>query len=75
MNLKTISGILRNDWHAMRLIRLGLGIVIAFQAFQMKDGCFAILAALVIFQALSNTGCAGGSCAIPKAKTRQATNN
>ncbi len=48
-------------WHLMRFFRLGLGIAIAIQAFRMNDLVAGFIAAIFLFQALSNTGCCGSS--------------
>jgi hypothetical protein len=45
----------------MRLFRLGLGIAIAIQAFRMNDLVAGFIAAIFLFQALSNTGCCRSS--------------
>lgn len=48
-------------WHLLRFFRLGLGIAIAIQAFRMNDFVAGFIAAIFLFQALSNTGCCGSS--------------
>lgn len=48
-----------NGWHFMRFLRLGIGIFIAVQAIQYRDALSGIIAALFLFQAVSNTGCCG----------------
>lgn len=54
------------DWHFMRWIRLGLGIIIAFQAIQSRDAFSGFIAAFFLFQAIANVGCCGGSnCSAP----------
>jgi hypothetical protein len=45
----------------MRFFRLGLGMAIAIQAFRMNDLVAGFIAAIFLFQALSNTGCCGSS--------------
>jgi hypothetical protein len=52
------------EWHWLRWLRLGLSLLVAFQAWELKDGVLWILAALLAIQAISNTGCASGSCKI-----------
>ena len=49
-------------WHWMRWVRLGISFLVAFQAWELKEGVLWILAALLAIQAISNTGCASGSC-------------
>ena len=45
----------------MRWVRLAMGLMIAFQAFQSKDALFGLLSAFFIYQALTNTGCYGAT--------------
>lgn len=40
-----------------------MGIIVAYQAFELQNGLLGILAGLFIFQALGNaTCCGGGAC-------------
>lgn len=58
----------------MRWVRLVMGLFIAFQAFEMQSVLMAFLSAIVLFQALTNTGCCGASgCSVdvPKIKKDQ----
>ena len=58
-----------SGWHFMRWLRLGLGLFIAFQAFQMQDIFAGLLASFLLFQVVTNTGCCGANgCAIPTQK-------
>lgn len=68
--METIKGKLLTNWSLMRWLRLIMGVIIAFQAFQLKDGLLGILAAFFIYQALSNTACCGaGACSVePKVR-------
>lgn len=50
------------EWHWLRWVRLGLSLVVAFQAWELKDGVLWILAGLLAAQALFNAGCSAGSC-------------
>jgi hypothetical protein len=60
---------LLTDWNFMRLLRLGLGIYIAIQAFQTLSVLSGVIATFFLFQALTNTGCCGSNgCAVPVKK-------
>ncbi len=48
-------------WHFMRWFRLGIGIFILIQSFQMQDLFAGVFGIFILFQALSNTGCCGSS--------------
>lgn len=50
----------------MRWLRLGLGLLLAVQAYQMHDTLSGLLAGFLFFQALTNTGCCGNNnCSVP----------
>jgi len=67
--MKTIKQTLFTDWHFMRWLRLGLGIVAAVQAIIFHDTLLGFLSAFLLFQTVTNTGCCGaGACAVPKQK-------
>jgi len=52
---------LLTGWNFMRLMRLGIGVFFAIQAIQMHDGLIGVIAALLLFQVASNTGCCGAN--------------
>ncbi len=61
-----IKQTLLTGWNFMRWLRLGLGALMAVQAWQMHDTLSGLLAGFFIFQAVSNTGCcANNNCSIP----------
>ena len=69
--MNSIQQILTSDWHFMRFVRLGIGLVIGFNAIQDGNGLLGLLSGLFIFQALSNTGCCGaGACSATKQESR-----
>ena len=47
-------------WDFMRWLRLAMGLIVAYQAFELQIGLLGILAGLFIFQALANAACCGG---------------
>lgn len=57
------------NWNFMRLLRLGLGIYIAVQAIETLSLFSGVVAAFLIFQAVTNTGCCGSNgCVMPTKK-------
>jgi hypothetical protein len=65
-SMKTLKTTLLYNWHLMRVLRLGLGIICAVQAIQMHDFLSGGIAGVLLFQALSNKGCCGpAGCAAP----------
>lgn len=74
--MNTIQNTLFTDWHLMRFVRLGMGLAIGFNAWQVGSGMIGLLAGILIFQALSNTGCCGsGGCAVPAKPANSGTEN
>jgi len=69
--METIKQILFTNWHLMRWLRLGLGIIAGIQAFIFHDTLLGFLSAFLLFQTVTNTGCCGaGACAVPKQKIK-----
>ena len=52
-----IKETLLTGWNWVRWFRLGLGIAIAFQALETHDALSGMISALLLFQAVTNTGC------------------
>jgi hypothetical protein len=52
------------NWHAAHWIRLLLGLVVCFQAVYASDGLLGVVAAFLLLQAFTNTGCCGTTCAV-----------
>lgn len=64
---------LLTNWHFMRWLRLGMGLYAAVVALQLHDPLSGFIAALFLFQAVTNTGCCGaGGCAVPSSKNNSA---
>ena len=62
---------LLSDWNFLRVLRLALGIFIAIQALETRDALSGVIAAFLLFQAVSNTGCCGvNSCSTPIVKNK-----
>jgi len=54
------------NWHTMRWIRLVSGLFLVVGSWQMHDIWLGAAAGLLLFQAITNTGCCGsGACQIP----------
>lgn len=72
MNLR----ILLTNWHAMRILRLALGVFIGVQAIIRPDAFAGIVAALFLFQAVTNSGCCGsGGCALHSSSQEKGVSN
>ncbi len=69
--MNTIKQTLLYNWHLMRWIRLLLGIMMAYQALVFADTLSGLIAAVFLYQALTNTGCCGvDGCAVPTKTTK-----
>lgn len=63
---------LLSGWNVVRIIRLILGVMLVIQAIQTKFWGAGLLGGLLLFQAITNTGCCGASgCAVPVNKSKQ----
>lgn len=70
MNIQTLL----SDWNLMRFVRLGLGVYIGMQAFETQSILSGLLAAFLLYQVVTNTGCCGANgCAIPTKKSNTDT--
>ncbi len=61
--MDTLKNIIFTGWNFMRWLRLGIGLVVAYQAFATQNGLLGLLAGIFIFQAVANAACCGsGGC-------------
>jgi hypothetical protein len=56
---------LLSNWGFARIIRLGLGIVMIIQAFQMSNFMVGVFGSFFAWQGLLNKGCGVGGCGVP----------
>lgn len=54
--------LLFTNWHAMRWIRLVIGLFFVQQAIQYQEFLLGFIAAFFLFQAVFNTGCGLNGC-------------
>lgn len=67
--MHSIINTLRYGWSFMRIIRLTLGSMIVYQAVVYHDSIAGLIGGLLLFQAVTNTGCCGtSSCSTPISK-------
>ena len=57
------------NWPFMRILRLAIGLMIGFQAYQAGDKIAGFIAVLFLYQAISNTGCGLGGACVPARKS------
>lgn len=53
---------LSEDWYPMRWVALAIGLVFAVEALLQWDLVSGLLGAVLLFQAVTNTGCMSGRC-------------
>lgn len=56
--------LLFTNWHAMRWIRLVIGLFFIQQAIQFQHYLFGFVAVFFLFQAVFNTGCGLNRCKV-----------
>ena len=60
--------LLFTNWHAMRWIRLVIGLFFTIQAFQYQEIFYGFIAVFFLLQAMFNTGCALNGCQVSSFK-------
>lgn len=65
--MNTIKNTLFANWHPMRWIALAFGLFLGWNWLANSAALSGFLSAFFLFQAVTNTGCLCGSCAIPAA--------
>ena len=60
--------LLFTNWHAMRWIRLVIGLFFIQQAIQFHEYLLGFMAVYFLFQAIFNTGCSLNGCEVPTIK-------
>lgn len=68
--MNSILSTVLTSWHPVRnlgrWLRLAFGLFLAVQAWQLHDVPSGFLSAVLLFQAVTNTGCCGAAgCALP----------
>ncbi|SHL17425.1 hypothetical protein SAMN05444266_102309 [Chitinophaga jiangningensis] len=56
----------RRDWNILRFIRLVSGLTAIVFSILHKEALLGALGGFLTLTSLLNTGCAGGSCSIPR---------
>jgi hypothetical protein len=68
LNHIKMKKMLFTNWHAMRWIRLVIGLFFIQQAIQFHEFLMAFVAVFFLFQAVFNTGCGLNGCQVPTFK-------
>ncbi|MBS1946515.1 MAG: hypothetical protein JST47_02000 [Bacteroidetes bacterium] len=70
--MNSIKQMIFSGWHLARIIRLAFGMIMSINAIATHDPLSGIIGALFLFQAVTNTGCCGTSCAAPLRSQKEA---
>ncbi len=60
--LTAVKNQLTTNWHPMRLVALGLGIILGINWLTNSAPISGFLSLFFLFQAITNTGCLAGQC-------------
>jgi hypothetical protein len=64
--MNAIKQRLLTDWHLVRIVRLGIGVMMLVMGIQARDWAMGLFSGFFLYQAITNTGCCGsGRCATP----------
>jgi hypothetical protein len=67
---------LLNNWHPMRWVALGVGVLFAGMGAWHADILSVLLGGFFLYQGVTNTGCLCGNCAVPtRARTKSGSGN
>ena len=59
------------NWHLVRIMRLGIGVMLVVMAIQAKDWAMGLFGGFFLYQALTNTGCCGSQeCYTPSQRQK-----
>jgi len=50
---------LLTNWHLMRIVRLGLGMMMLVMGWQSRDWAIGLFSIFFLYQAATDTGCCG----------------
>ncbi|ODT34849.1 MAG: hypothetical protein BGN92_10250 [Sphingobacteriales bacterium 41-5] len=71
-----MRNILLSNWNFLRITRLVLGVILIVQALQQQFWAAGLLGGLLLFQAITNTGCCGSAgCAVRPSDNRKKGGN
>ncbi|MGM0545372.1 MAG: hypothetical protein ACQEST_01515 [Bacteroidota bacterium] len=62
---KTLQQTLLSNWHPMRWVALTIGLFFMAMGAWNADMVSVLLGGFFLFQAVTNTGCLCGNCAVP----------
>ncbi len=55
--MNTLKQRLLTNWHLMRIMRLGIGIMLLVMGIQNKDWAMGLFSVFFLYQAVTDTGC------------------
>jgi len=70
---QTVKDRLFTNWHLMRWVVLAAGLFFIVQGLRYQDLISGLLGGFFLFQAITNTGCLCGNCAVPASPSAQSS--
>mgnify|MGYP000963178075 CR=1 FL=1 len=62
------------NWNIWRFLRLGIAIFLITDSISRKEWLLTFIGGIILYQAMFNIGCAGGSCAVPNSTKTEKEN-
>ncbi len=69
--MSTLKERILSNWHLMRIMRLGIGIMFIIMGYQARDWAMGLVSIFFLYQAVTDTGCCGSQgCYVPPKTNR-----
>jgi len=72
---QTVKDRLLTNWNLMRWIVLAVGLFFIVQGLRYQDLISGLVGGFFLFQAITNTGCLCGNCAVAASSTKSSGSN
>jgi hypothetical protein len=72
---ESVNEQLFTNWHLMRWVSLGVGLFFIVQGLRYQDWVSGLIGGFFLFQAVTNTGCLCGNCAVTVPSVKSSGSN
>jgi hypothetical protein len=72
---ESIHRLLFTNWHTMRWVALGVGLALGYNWLINSATLSGFLSIFFLYQAVTNTGCMAGRCAVPSVNSPESEMN
>jgi hypothetical protein len=62
---------LLTNWHLMRILRAGIGVMLLVTGVQSKDWAMGLFSIFFLYQAIADVGCCGASGCAPRSGAKK----